>query len=392
MVHILVDAIADESLSVLREAQRFLVLLAKRHTETFFDSSVIMERFRDMAHRNDKLKIRVCDLFVNIASTSVRASQLFHQSSIISEVVGELDNSDPLTLLNVVEIFKSIGSTKHGVSALRDAGLLQKIVAVLQDSHDKRDFMVRDFVIEAIGTFCEHHDKAFDAQQIQVFYSIIRDAMNNAQQQIVAISSLGSIAGGSDTALSLLLRDSLLLKHYLDFFASDNVSDDTARPIRHSIGHLLASPGVSTDLCEQFYMAMQQLVMERTRDTKNVVTRIMELLKTPFAEDRFSLFHVLHGMCHHVWGVRAILSKYPLFVDFITDRSTEPSKQGKEWKFVIVDRILKTTSRFTQSQPDQSRLQPLLTPPQRRNLLFFLHRGPYYQPSEARVHIATEST
>jgi len=68
---------------------------------------------------------------------------------------------------------------------------------------------------------------------------------------------------------------------------------------------------------------------------------LMNALKQPFEELRTSVFHVLRSAAtqNNPWGIRALLS-YGGFFEFLMDRSTEPTKETREWKFAVLDAVL----------------------------------------------------
>eukprot|EP00644_Phytophthora_capsici_P004264 jgi/Phyca11/506033/fgenesh2_kg.PHYCAscaffold_17_\ len=93
---------------------------------------------------------------------------------------------------------------------------------------------------------------------------------------------------------------------------------------------------------------------------------LMNALKQPFEELRTSVFHVLRSVAaqNNPWGLKALQS-YGGFFEFLLDRTTEPTKETREWKFAVLDAVL--------ASPFQSQLDASLV----EKLQASLNRGPY---------------
>ncbi|GMF14969.1 unnamed protein product [Phytophthora lilii] len=68
---------------------------------------------------------------------------------------------------------------------------------------------------------------------------------------------------------------------------------------------------------------------------------LMTALKQPFEELRTAVFHVLRSVAaqNNPWGMRTLLS-YGGFFEFLMDRTTELTKETREWKFAVLDAVL----------------------------------------------------
>ncbi|RLN91507.1 hypothetical protein BBJ28_00019919 [Nothophytophthora sp. Chile5] len=89
-------------------------------------------------------------------------------------------------------------------------------------------------------------------------------------------------------------------------------------------------------LCERLFNSLgAECVQQPT------LVFLMDALKQPFEELRTSVFHVLRSVAaqNNEWGMRALLS-YGGFFEFLMDRSTEPTKETREWKFAVLDAVL----------------------------------------------------
>lgn len=71
------------------------------------------------------------------------------------------------------------------------------------------------------------------------------------------------------------------------------------------------------------------------------VLYLMEILRQPFEEIRGAVFVLLRAVAaqNSDWGMRALLS-YGGFFEFLVNRTTEPTKETREWKFAVADAVV----------------------------------------------------
>ena len=74
---------------------------------------------------------------------------------------------------------------------------------------------------------------------------------------------------------------------------------------------------------------------------QSTMALLMECLRQPFDEIRIAVFTLLQALAaqNSEWGMRTLLS-YGGFCEFLLDRTTEPGKQTREWKFAVVDAVM----------------------------------------------------
>jgi 26S proteasome non-ATPase regulatory subunit 5 len=128
---------------------------------------------------------------------------------------------------------------------------------------------------------------------------------------------------------------------------------------------------------------LQKLCLEVPvkQGTTSIVQLIMPLMHSPFAELRYSLFDALNGLVAHKWGLQEVLN-YPGFYEFITNRSTETTKPGKEWKYTVIQTMARTSSKHTDA----------LDITRRKELELYLQQGVFFIKAESRPEIASETS
>jgi 26S proteasome non-ATPase regulatory subunit 5 len=146
----------------------------------------------------------------------------------------------------------------------------------------------------------------------------------------------------------LLLRHQSICTRWLEFGSS------TKLPVKtnclHSIARILEEPTVvrrsANDVPAEnagIWSLLERLFAGFGAESRkpSTMTLLMELLRLPFEELRMAVFAVLRAVAaqNSEWGMRALLS-YGGFFEFLLDRSTEPTKETREWKFAILDAVL----------------------------------------------------
>lgn len=201
----------------------------------------------------------------------------------------------------------------------------------------------------------------------------------DAIQQIAAVDAISAFASSSEKGgnlfaqvchhlqltfslcchyeeLELLLRNQGICELWLQFGAS------TKLPVKanclHSIARILEGPTAvklpqnEIPVENAGIWSLHEMLFTRfgaASRKQSTMTHLMELLRQPFEELRMAVFAVLRAVAaqNNEWGIRALLS-YGGFFEFLLDRTTEPTKETREWKFAILDAVM--------ASPFQSRL------------------------------------
>lgn len=85
------------------------------------------------------------------------------------------------------------------------------------------------------------------------------------------------------------------------------------------------------DLLKQLFAAMNP--------NGSAIQQLFESLGAFNIEFRHSIFNVLFGIAKYDWGIQAIVG-LPGLPDYMLNRDTEKTVQGKQWKYDILKRIV----------------------------------------------------
>jgi hypothetical protein len=70
-------------------------------------------------------------------------------------------------------------------------------------------------------------------------------------------------------------------------------------------------------------------------DKAETVDLLLGLLRQPISEVRHGAYDVLRALGTTKWGLEACV-KYGGFLSFLGNRHTESNKEGKDWKFLVI--------------------------------------------------------
>uniref|UniRef100_A0AAV1UJ52 26S proteasome non-ATPase regulatory subunit 5 n=1 Tax=Peronospora matthiolae TaxID=2874970 RepID=A0AAV1UJ52_9STRA len=300
-----------------------------------------------------------------------------------------LNSTDPLFLMNVVDLIPAVCRTKIGVEYVSKSGTLKNLLEMTQDP------FVGGNVIRLVGEISATAARSdieswswSDATLSEAFLETVERKMqsSDALDQIAAMDALAAFGSASDKELLLLHQHQRICQKWLHF------STSTKLPVKancfHSIARVLGAQTRLTkqpdevpkedeevwNMCERLFNG---LVTECAQQSTMVL--LMNTLKQPFEELRTSVFHVLRSVAaqNNSWGMRVLLS-YGGFFEFLLDRTTEATKDTREWKFAVLDAVL--------ASPFQSQLDESL----QEKLKASLRQGPYAKAA-ALAEMALES-
>ena len=115
-----------------------------------------------------------------------------------------------------------------------------------------------------------------------------------------------------------------------------------------------------------------------------VMRTFMKFLDQPFPDLRHATFHAVQTLARHPWGVKALFA-YPGFLEFIVNRGTETTKEGKEWKYAIIESIVMGEKEY------DNRAREALGEAAFDQRVAYLTEGVHYVRGELATKIASKS-
>ncbi|KAL4160057.1 hypothetical protein PRNP1_000628 [Phytophthora ramorum] len=373
------SVVADEDIEVAAKASTVLEMLSSIPDSGIYqavlDSLTTKAQSSDIT-QNSIAFMRYLETIVKICAQKDDHMEYGISAGAINLILNCLKSDDPLFLMNVVDLVPAVCQTKIGVQYIFQSGTLKTLLGMTEDPFVGGN-AVR-LVGEVSATAASLNIESWswsDATLSKAFLETVESKMQSTDslQQIAAIDALAAFGSSSDKELHLLLQHRTICQMWLQLGSSAKL------PVKANCFHSLARViGAFTRLrkqadqvpvenagvwsmCERLF---NSLGVECAKQSTMVL--LMDALKQPFEELRTSVFHVLRSVAaqNNAWGMRALQS-YGGFFEFLMDRTTEPTKETREWKFAVLDAVL--ASPF-QTQLDASLLEKLQAS---------MRRGPY---------------
>ncbi|KAF1324598.1 Heat repeat domain containing protein, partial [Globisporangium splendens] len=344
----LCNVIADEDAEVASKASNVLELFARFPEGEFFRS--VLDSLKT------KAQSRYCDDLLFDSDIEENSVEYMRYLEVIARICQQSDarmehaigngavhlSDDPLFLMNVVDLIPNLCNTRLGIQYIFQSGALQSLLNMSEDP------FVGGSAIRLIGEVSAIAAKLnvqswnwSDPVLSKAFLETIENKIQDSDslQQIAAMDALAAFGSSSDKARILGAPTRLTQE-----------SEDT--------------PAENAGIWALHERLFNSLGLEcRNQST---LLYLMEVLRQPFEELRSAIFALLRAVAaqNNEWGMRALLS-YGGFFEFLMDRSTEPTKEAREWKFAVADAVM--------ASPFQSKLDAVTL----EKLRAHMRKGPY---------------
>lgn len=130
----------------------------------------------------------------------------------------------------------------------------------------------------------------------------------------------------------------------------------------------------------------------------NLMYLLSDYLRQPLPELRIAAFGLLRSLANYDWGIKFMFD-HPGFLEFLLHRDSETTKLGKEWKYSIVEAVVRNP--WTKQRKDSSLLLYFLPTLQYlliaslldmqeaefRKLARYAQQGVFYVAAEAHVEV-----
>ncbi|KAG6959435.1 hypothetical protein JG687_00008774 [Phytophthora cactorum] len=353
--------------------EQVCTIVADEDIEVAAKASTVLEMLMVLSEitENSIEFMRFLETIVKICAQKDEHMEYGISTGAIDLILNCLKSDDPLFLMNVVDLVPAVCQTKIGVQYIFQSGTLKTLLAMTEGNAVR---LVGEVSATAANLNIESWSWG-DATLSKAFLETVESKMQSPDslQQIAAMDALAAFASSSDKELHLLIQHRSICQMWLQLGSSAKM------PVKANCYHSLARVlGAHTRLLKQSEQVPEEnagvwsmcerlfnsLGVECAQQSTMVV--LMNALKQPFEELRTSVFHVLRSVAaqNNPWGMRTLLS-YGGFFEFLMDRTTEPTKETREWKFAVLDAVL--------ASPFHSLLDASLL----EKLQGSLRRGPY---------------
>lgn len=187
--------------------------------------------------------------------------------------------------------------------------------------------------------------------------------------KIAGIKSLSEFASSSFSNFRMVVSDQSVLDCWINMV---NSKGEIVAQVLHSIAAVIESKyttpasGVSTDNDLHRQLKIKLLRSIEQLKMMSVVTYLIRIIRQPIVDLRNGAYNLMRVLANESWGVDMLCTS-PSFLEFICDRNTEFSKEGKEWKFLVIQGLHKRIE--------------FLSPDYAKAITTLHQQGPFYMPT-----------
>ncbi|CAB4378858.1 unnamed protein product [Rhizophagus irregularis] len=368
---VMLEGLGYEDILISAKVTEFLIKLANHAggLHAIFDSGSIAI-LNQLSQGNESVKFRVFDLISQISISSPEAFQLCESSGALNAITSEFNSTDLLLKLNAIETFSKINQSHAGYIFLERAGILQSLVDVMtqDDDGDIVLVLVKCAALKFFGKLSEIEEADFsEVNNKYKILSIIDSYLlgSNLDLKITTINIIGVI--GSNPRGLKLLNASVALGNFMDLYqhSAGDIKIVCLQTISCLFGASETPPTELSDIAHQIYFQIG--------GAPTPLSTLISNTKQTLEDLRIASFAIMQKMALHPWG-QTEMSNSKEFIDYILNRTTETTKLGKEWKFTIVQTLVKAHN-----------AENIIPPNIFDRLTRYLREGPFYVKTEATV-------
>lgn len=334
--------LTSESTMVALAAHDICVNGARVFRLEFFSPGIKEELYKIKQYKGgkvdkDTVKIRFYELCIDISSTSTMLMDLMKVNGFLVDIITEFESklsADPLVALNMIKLMTDLASQSHGLEFMKQStSVLQSIAQKIQEVKSDELYGTL-FLPGLINFFVRVAD--FDPT-ILTQYPIVLDSIyellaqnSNHEFTILAVDSIAYICRKNEGKILISVKIDTILKAIVSMINS-GISELKTRALSALNGMFQipdSDPGnKSTLLTEEWYQKL---------DAQGCgLRKMIAIAQEPFAENRLAALTFIRLLASTAWGQKA-MSKTDIFLEYLLDRSTETTKQGREAKYEIV--------------------------------------------------------
>lgn len=196
--------------------------------------------------------------------------------------------------------------------------------------------------------------------------------------RLSAMQAICSLVGASTEGLRLVMEDPVLVQTWLDI---RSMTTEMKGASLHSVAKALNDQPPGEEVGSAV-VELKKILFTRLgtmNGAANTMSFLINQLKLPVPTIRHAVYDVLAGAARQPtgWGIR-LLYGFSGFKDFILDRRTETSKEGREFKFHVIEATMQCDSK------------DILGEDLLEELMDHLRKGPFWAP-KAMAEMETEA-
>eukprot|EP01038_Epipyxis_sp_PR26KG_P009031 gene9031-12177_t len=337
--------------------------------------------------------LRFLSFFCRILSYNNQLFSICQSLGIVRIVFAQCRGNDILVQFNAIELLLDIAGTEQGMDCLCNEQMIYWLAMVsfgpvltgqfasqitplsqLTNVSIEYDPLLGDQAVRILsGIFAKASSLRFeltsklDSRVLDAFLSTIMRLFEDGQeaQKLAGLAALSDFAKISYYSLNLVMSNEELVLAWLSLLNSSK--HELASSTLHSIATIidepmsddsdnLIIPSSSTTINNQSSSSsLKQKLFHKISSVKrgfpHTLAYLLKCVKQPLPLLRHSALDMLIALVGHMWGLLILFpnsnnsNNNSDFLDYLTDRVTEHSKEGKDWKFALIVRLSKSEHR-----------------------------------------------
>ncbi|XP_060078581.1 26S proteasome non-ATPase regulatory subunit 5-like [Ylistrum balloti] len=332
ILHQAIQLIGCDSLNVSQKANNVVSCLGHSASGlTALYTSTLLQTLQQVMDRNETVRFRVYELLVKICQLSVVALEYTHESGMLQQLLNEVHKDDILLQLNCIELLSDLAMSEHCLVFLDQQGIIRRLDDMIASvDTDPMAGLLLPGLIKFFGGMARFHPKEVCSEK-SIFMNTVLDNTRNPALSNMAIQTVGFIGSTPEGKVALDKWGGKLLS---------SVSD-IAAVLRNG----------TTELKINALQAVESLLTLRVEDqttellmltekwfnllSHEPLRTLLEIVQQPFTDLRCAAYQVFIAMATQQWA-QECMNKFPGFTEFLLDRLTESTKEGKDGKYTLV--------------------------------------------------------
>ncbi|GFO49594.1 26S proteasome non-ATPase regulatory subunit 5 [Plakobranchus ocellatus] len=294
----------------------------------------MLRQFATAMEKNSVTRFRVYQIATDLSRQNSEALTSCVESGLLQQLVNEVARDDDILVqLNAIELLSDLAMTQHGLQFLDQHGIVGKLETMMAElGQNPMAGLILPGLIKFFGGLAKNHPK----EVLFKFDHFVRLVLSNVGEndpnlKPVSIDTVGLIASTPEGKLALekLGNPWLECVQTLGRILKTGLSEIKTRVLQAmaNICHLQAEHQTSEllVLTERWFVT----------STPDAFTCVWSTAQQPFPDLRLPALHVLQTVAALPWGQK-MMNATPGFREYVLDRSTEHSKEGKESKYELV--------------------------------------------------------
>eukprot|EP00455_Lapot_gusevi_P054730 TRINITY_DN8828_c0_g1_i8.p1 TRINITY_DN8828_c0_g1~~TRINITY_DN8828_c0_g1_i8.p1 ORF type:complete len:528 (+),score=126.86 TRINITY_DN8828_c0_g1_i8:53-1585(+) len=377
----LLHQLEDSATSIAEKSSAILVEMVRSNEAALTrlladDTQARLAQMVGQSAYNSTMAIRALDLLVRASHTSEAALAALTATPTFQQLFQLVLNDDPLLQMSLLQLIAQFGNEASGLAYL----VHRQPVTLLQPLFDTPFSFLLAAALQCLAsllTAARKHGRSAWIESAGFPRLVAHLSLSPDPTTQEAVMLLLAELCATESGLVLFLQPNGQPLPALPWMASRVMSPHDT--LRLAALHALASIFTPTYECGGVCATALQQIYTTVDPHNSLLTILFNFVKQPFEEQRNSSFRVMAVLAKQTWLIPDFVST-PALVEWLTNRSTESSHVGNDWKFTIIQNLVYNSSFGDFPDVLQKRLRQ------------YYQQGRYYSPAHTQVLVRDDAS